>query len=1332
MPQLQAGYFINAIFDEFVKDKKDLKNKKLLHYLSYFELITDKKLNISNDDSVVVVLNNIISRGLPTYPSIFVEDRIANTFLKTKKHTFNNSFSYKFINDELNPEIYRALHIIDPTLNIKNIKPDFYSNNLSKELLNNFIPVNIGQYFIQLLTKNRKAKNIFNNYAYKESFIDITEETFADKTFDYSVQLPYKIKDKNGLTIQLTSPKDKLNIDYLEQEKLFDSLSAINWKDNALITNFSEQDKSETQKIVDFTFDDFFDTLRKNYETPLYNTDYGLDAMQIALTPLAVARIQKTIVNYILAEKLSLYDENWEIGIIERDVPAAFLAIEDLKQHFEHLFKLEGLGRKMPEIDLTIYYTPEFEDAQLNVLYQGDIFPIKEFDNNKKFDLLIDISILRRANFDFPKIENNALNFAKIRSVQYINDERYFLTGEKILYRTYFFDKTNKTFKEKEQENISKKSLTFFFKNFFHKERLTYTQLKFLNKVITNENSLSVVSNEDEKNLIYKFTTLLQPGISLIITPMMAGLKAQFDELLCNRIDAGSYFSASTQKIFDKYSALKKLRKGQSLFNYITPDRLHLPEFRQVLKETFKNNVNISYIVVDQAHCFSEWSHDFRPLYATIHNNFKQIINNKKIPQFACFTQTASYDVIEDLKKGFNIKNENCAKIDVSFRNIDINFKPIESNINTNINEAIKNLNNKKIDLLKSDLDKQTIIFNSIPQHTCDRIAKKKIKTNAYTGTIGDKLLTISTLKSRTSYRNYRKFNKKEYDILCSTYSLGMSCKLNAKKIYTDVPTSVELLIQILTKIQNSDNIKVNILYGNEKFSYTETELDFDIEGNIVEKQFSSQTEIENTLRKRNFDRIYPNLKKELQIIDEIMNSVTYPKETIADILIRRIHYSFDKWVSFETQPQENPDKLYVYNEHNNVIGYIDYEQNQIVNLADASTFETSNQILSFLKFDIEKIVSDGIEIFSILNDKISVDTANGINHIWTGLKKGEQATLTVEFYNAAASDLKIKFKKEQNIDLNQNQIIDLYEKASDVDDFLNSFIKFFDLTKQQYKKYNLDIQNIYWNFRNYFDTVPAIYRLFSIGILDDFIIDFQNQQFTLVFTKKTDTQVINTIYSKIYPFITKNQAFEVYEKIPKTKGNSIISKATNYYNQFVYKYILQKRYNSFEKIFDVIKNDSKEESKIFPFINNYFTAKYITDFEKEMQINDFSVAEKYFDRDSFLRDDLLHIKRSTDLLLNVYENNFNLLIFNGLSYIILNPENKNELIKAVDNLAKGIAIYRKNKTNSDFKDRIKYLLDLISRFNYEVRSKIENLLILKIHTYWLFYFNKNLKKTLK
>jgi superfamily II DNA helicase RecQ len=1330
MPQYKAGYFSEAILKEFIKGKQSEQIKDLLNYLAHFELITQDDLSISNPDPIVSTYYNFISRGTPTLASTFVEDRIATTFIKTRKNLTENNFKYEFTNDELKDEIYRSLFIIDPRINKNNLKYES-QNQLTKKLLDEFIPINIGEYFLQLLSHKRSIKSIFDNSTQNTELIDISNENFKQTNFDFTVELPYNINDNKGLTITVKSPKELLEEDFLAKEQLYEKLDKIKWKNNATISELNQNDQNEWQKIIDFTFDDFFDILRKNYTSPLYKNEFGLNAMQIALTPLAIARIQKTILNYILSGDLNLNSKTWKIAIIERDVPAAFLAIEDLEQTFNKLFELEGKNRKLPKIELAIFYTPEFEDAELNILYQGRILPLEKFDPTEKFDLLIDLSILLRTNSDFDNIKTNASHFAKIRSANFVKLNSKFITTEKINYKLNFFDKTNKSDNEKQLENKTLENLNFFVKYFFRKNKLSYLQFKFLVKILNNKNSLCVVPPKEKKDFLYKIAVLLQPGISLIITPLMSALKFQFDNLGEHYIDAASYFSPYTEKIFDKNLALEKISTAKSLFNYITPDRLHLTEYRKILKQTIDKNIHFSYIVIDEVHCASEWSHDFRALYGTIPSSLNKIFGQDNIPALCCLTEIASYDTAEDLKHLFNIDNNAYAKAEINFRNLNLNIHKVDYNHEEDTEkEYIQHYLLSKFEKTKEIIQDRTVVISSQPNTLANHLGTDK--TAVFEGTIGDRLKTISTLKSRKSYKQMLDFNNEKYNYLSGTFSLGIGTYFNSNNlIFCDIPTSVEMFIQTISKLNDKEKLQINLVFSDQKFFRTKYEIDFDEHGKLIEKQFSEEIFIENYTRQKNFDKLYSNAKKKLLIINELMNNVTYPSESVSQMLIRRVRYSFDLWIKLESQPIENPTKLYVYDSFDDNLGYIDLEKNSIVNLASASKAQLSQKILSFIKYDIDHIVANGLEIFDILNDEIKQDANPGINNIWANLKKNEQTSLTVEFYNDSFSQIKNILIQEFNIKANLNQIIEIYETSSDIDEFKENFKKIFSLDKIQYKKINLQIQNLFWNFRNFFDTADAIYRLFSVGIVEDFYIDYQNQLFTLLIKKKDDSELLNKIYKRISDFVSKNQAIKVFEEIPKSFGKTMLEKSVNFFEKFINKNAYKKREQSFDEIIELIYKFQQEPDKIKNNLSNYFSARYIGKIEKINIDKNLNFIDKYFDTKTLLKDKLQHLYKSAEIISNSSKSNCTSDIIYGLSGIMLKHDEDKILLKSVETLAKGLNTARFKFKITQTDQIIDKIFNIISAYNIEIISKIETYFTLKLHTLWLQSFNTNLKNKL-
>jgi len=108
--------------------------------------------------------------------------------------------------------------------------------------------------------------------------------------------------------------------------------------------------------------------MRDNYTEPLYLSPDGLAAMQLALTPLAIARLQLTLLEALRTGALSLEAEEWRLAVIERDVPCASLALQDWSQLVSHLRSLTAFaGANLPRITLKIYRTPEFAGAMLAI-----------------------------------------------------------------------------------------------------------------------------------------------------------------------------------------------------------------------------------------------------------------------------------------------------------------------------------------------------------------------------------------------------------------------------------------------------------------------------------------------------------------------------------------------------------------------------------------------------------------------------------------------------------------------------------------------------------------------------------------------------------------------------------------------------------------------------------------------------------------------------------------------------------------------------------------------------------------------------------------------------
>lgn len=1319
--QLECGFCLTPIYKEIAEKYPFTKN--LLNKLSYFKIITNEKLEITNADPVVATYYNLISRGLPTWPSTFIEDLFATTFVKTvKTSTNNNEFTYKFINDEYFPEILRALHIIDPRQKTEDfVHPQILQNPLYENLINNFILINIGKHFLYQFTYNRPFQNLVEISPLRRK-LSKTELFSDDQIIPFSCEIPYT-NYHYGLIIEPITPEQKNNINYFEIEELNEKLTKIGWANKILIYDLF-LNKNELKQIEEFSYNNYFDYLRQNEQKPLYKNEAGLIALQLTLSPFAIARIQKTILYSILTNKLDLNAQQWNIAIIERDVPAAFIAIEDLKNHFENFFLLENKNRKLPKINLTVYNTPEFENCDLSLLSQTQILSITDFNpNDHNYDLVIDISVLAYEDFQNPYLQTTK-NYIRILSSNYHQLKRKFIPSHKINYKLPNFAlNINIPQDEKKQNEQLYTAINFFIKNIFHFKKLTFLQTKFLKKIFDSKNVLAAVPENTQISYIYFFATLLQPTVSLNINYLMANIKHNIDLLFDKMIDAVAYYSPLTQNIYDKLLAITKLETFQTLLFFLTPDRLHIQEFRNSLKN-ISTFYKYFYIVVNHAHCVSEISFDFNPFYPSITKNIQNNLGHNH--QFICTTSTSSYDTNEDICYFFKIKKENVIFIEHTLNNIDLNIIEIQNTSETN-EETLLELKAQKVLELKEG---KTIFFNSTPCYFKEYFNQKGINCIEYTGTIDYKSHFISTRKSQQSYQNYKEFTKtNNYEILSSSYSLALSCQLKADTIiFSEIPFSIELFIEALNKAYNNNKVKVYILKTNNEqeqkiFSEILTE-DFEIVE--FDEIIKLSTDFKN--RRKEQKRFSTNIVKEYKIIQELWSEIYHPTETLADILSRRIYLTFDKNVKLFIPHSPNPTKLIIYDNDDNPLGYIDFIDNILVNQTTGVESEITQQILDFLFYDIQKIVPNPFEILKVLYDPIKI--ANQYNNLYSILSKknNQEYSLIVEFYNSEANKFIEKYGNQIKPQISYNQLIYLYEKSEDLTDFLENFRKQYEFENlSENEQYHL-LKKLYLNFRTFYDTLSAIYRLYSINIIKDFVIDFQNQYFIIYVKAINETDVIDTIYKKINIHLPYNFVYELFEKINKTKGFSLFEKAINFFVQF--NYYLQLSHN--EKELDFIEKKfldfSNNPNQLLPLLNNYFQAKYISELSKFIDSTNLNFIYDYFDTKYMFLNELKHLNRSSELLLNQNQDNPFLTIIHGLSGLLISKNEESQLYKYLDILTTGLTNYRTEKNTVNIESEINNILILIEKLDMEIKNIIEKIFYLQLHTKWLKYFNKKIK----
>jgi len=163
-------------------------------------------------------------------------------------------------------------------------------------------------------------------------------------------------------------------------------------------------------------------------------------------------------------------------------------------------------------------------------------------------------------------------------------------------------------------------------------------QAEAISSLLEGRHTLAVMPTGAGKSLIFQFTALQLPGLTLVISPLIALMKDQVDAL--NRRSIAATFINSAIAPAEQTKRLEKLTKGAYRLVYIAPERLRSAPFLEALRRQ-----TVSLLAVDEAHCISEWGHDFRPDYLHIANARAALGN----PLTAALTTTATPQVQKDI-----------------------------------------------------------------------------------------------------------------------------------------------------------------------------------------------------------------------------------------------------------------------------------------------------------------------------------------------------------------------------------------------------------------------------------------------------------------------------------------------------------------------------------------------------------------------------------------------------------------------------------------------------------------------------------------------------------
>ncbi len=307
---------------------------------------------------------------------------------------------------------------------------------------------------------------------------------------------------------------------------------------------------------------------------------------------------------------------------------------------------------------------------------------------------------------------------------------------------------------------------TYFGFNEFKGEQETAIQ-----SVLNGKDTFVIMPTGGGKSMCYQLPALMLEGVAIVVSPLIALMKNQVDAMRGNHADpAITHFLNSSLNKSEAEQVRADVVSGKTKLLYVAPETLTKESNIEFLK-----SVKISFVAVDEAHCISEWGHDFRPEYRRIRPIIKQIAD---VPIIA-LTATATPKVQQDIQKNLQMVNATLIKSSFNRDNLYYEVRPKKDALKQIVQYS---LNNK---------GKSGIVY-------C--LSRKKVEQIAETLSVnGIKALPYHAGKdSKTRSRIQDQFLMQDVDIIVATIAFGMGIdKPDVRSvIHYDIPKSLESYYQ--------------------------------------------------------------------------------------------------------------------------------------------------------------------------------------------------------------------------------------------------------------------------------------------------------------------------------------------------------------------------------------------------------------------------------------------------------------------------------------------------------------------------------------------------------
>lgn len=377
-----------------------------------------------------------------------------------------------------------------------------------------------------------------------------------------------------------------------------------------------------------------------------------IEATRLILTPQAVARVQVALCRALMEGGLDLGGKEWSVAVVEREVPCAELAVRDWLDSLSHLCRLYGIPIGVERVRVLVaeehlvpLRSPTWNGGSGSISVVVEPFgPGRDV---RAVDLGIDVSVGAHPTRRYPTDPLRRADLLIARRITLRTAQRQ--SG-------YLVDPWPAP-RAIPNPLGRRESLDYFLQVLFRKRAFRPGQLAIVERVLRREDVIGLLPTGAGKSITFQLPALLSPGLTLVIDPIKSLMQDQVDNLSALGVKDAIQINSDTDAK-DRARIEWQFSRGEYRLVFVSPERLQIKDFRDRLRAT-SDTRPIASVVIDEAHCVSEWGHDFRTAYLNLGRIVGEVCGRGgDRPPMSALTGTASESVLRDIQRELAVEED--------------------------------------------------------------------------------------------------------------------------------------------------------------------------------------------------------------------------------------------------------------------------------------------------------------------------------------------------------------------------------------------------------------------------------------------------------------------------------------------------------------------------------------------------------------------------------------------------------------------------------------------------------------------------------------------------